>query len=104
LPGILTAIGAIVFKMANNSVATKLTNLGNSIKSFASGTDPNETKKDVWKVSKSMVLDASYYGAAKANSIDQEASIQEALLDNAKNMTEEQRKIYALRLDSVKAL
>jgi hypothetical protein len=44
--------------------------MANSLKAINSGSNPNDTKKDVWKISKTLTLDDSNYGGVKADSID----------------------------------
>lgn len=107
LKGVLLMIGTIITQIYQTEIADSLANFGNSIMSLTKkGKDAVEGRRtEVNKLlSKEAFDDGTMQGSAKGAAYEAQGRAQQAMLDNAKNMTEEQRQIAQLLLDQNKAL
>lgn len=107
LKGLLATISTIVFKLMGDQIASKLRNVGDSLSMLtASGREKvNNKKKEVLNAAMGVsVDDGSNFGAIRGDNMKQEITLQNILLENEEKMSEEEKKIYSLRLDSIRAM
>lgn len=92
LKGVLLMIGTIITQIYRTEIADSLANFGNSIMSLTKkGKDAVEGRRtEVNKLlSKEAFDDGTMQGSAKGAAYEAQGRAQQAMLDNAKNMTEE---------------
>lgn len=107
LKGLLATISTIVFKLMGDQIASKLRNVGDSLSMLtASGREKvNSKKKEVLNAAMGVsVDDGTNFGAVRGDNMKQEITLQNILLENEEKMSEEEKKIYSLRLDSIRAM
>lgn len=111
LPGILSVISTLVFKLFSPQIASGLTNAVNNLKSLtpAGQAQVAEQKNLAWEqaqqAAKSLAQSGqSNYGQQLSQNMQQEASIQQTLIANAEKMSDLERQTYQLRLDGLRAL
>lgn len=107
LKGLLATISTIVFKLMGNQIASKLRDVGDSLSMLtASGREKvNNKKKEALNAAMGVsVDDGTNFGAVRGDNMKQEITLQNILLENEEKMSEEEKKIYSLRLDSIRAM
>ncbi len=107
LKGLLATISTIVFKLMGDQIASKLRNVGDSLSMLtASGREKvNSKKKEVLNAAMGVsVDDGTNFGAVRGDNMKQEITLQNILLENEEKMSEEEKKIYSLRLDSIRVM
>lgn len=107
LKGLLATISTIVFKLMGDQIASKLRNVGDSLSMLTtSGREKvNNKKKEVLNAAMGVsVDDGTNFGAVRGDNMKQEITLQNILLENEEKMSEEEKKIYSLRLDSIRAM
>lgn len=107
LKGLLATISTIVFKLMGNQIASKLRDVGDSLSMLtASGREKvNNKKKETLNAAMEVsVDDGTNFGAVRGDNMKQEITLQNILLENEEKMSEEEKKIYSLRLDSIRAM
>lgn len=107
LKGLLATISTLVFKLMGNQIANKLRDVGDSLSMItASGREKvNNKKKEALNAAMGVsVDDGTNFGAVRGDNMKQEITLQNTLLENEEKMSEEEKKIYSLRLDSIRAM
>lgn len=107
LKGLLATISTIVFKLMGNQITSKLRDVGDSLSMLtASGREKvNNKKKEALNAAMGVsVDDGTNFGAVRGDNMKQEITLQNILLENEEKMSEEEKKIYSLRLDSIRAM
>nr|DAP55721.1 MAG TPA: hypothetical protein [Caudoviricetes sp.] len=90
-----------------DQIASKLRNVGDSLSMLTtSGREKvNNKKKEVLNAAMGVsVDDGTNFGAVRGDNMKQEITLQNILLENEEKMSEEEKKIYSLRLDSIRAM
>lgn len=103
--GVLLTIGTIATSVLQNQIAQGIRDFGYSLKmKTAEGKDELEARKnEAWSLAGESSFDtATASGAAQSAQIEQTAEVQRALLENAERMTEQEQKVYQLRIDGLR--
>ena len=107
LKGVLAVISTLVFKLMGNQIANKLRDAGDSLSLLtASGREKvNNRKKEALNAAMGVTVDdGTNFGALRGDNMKQEITLQNTLLENEGKISDEEKKIYSLRLDSIRAM
>ncbi len=105
LRGIILGLGAVLSRVFNASLTKTISNMALSISSLGKGKQQAiDNKNRAWNAAvETLQNDGSTYGQQRAENIKEEARLQKQLIDNASTMSEEERKIYQIRLDIIRS-
>lgn len=111
LPGLLSTIGAIVFKIFGPQITNGLITMTTALKSLTpSGQAQIQAQKDMaWNEAQVAASNLakngqSNYAQQLSTSMQQEAVIQRTLIDNAEKMSDLEKESYQIQLDGLRTM
>ena len=109
LRGLLTSIGAVAFNIFNKEISNGIRNTVNGMKMLTpkGKAQVQNQKAEALNAAEKMIQSnkgSSQEAQAQSAAMQRELTIQKTLLANEKNLTDEQKKAYQIRLDSLRAL
>lgn len=105
LRGVLLGLSAILTRVFSNQMTSSISNMAFGLSQLTSNGRQQalSMKNQAWNLAASSVKDdGTKYGAARYQNIQDEARLQQQLIDGASLMSEEERKIYQNRLDIIR--
>lgn len=109
LRGLLTSIGAVAFNIFNKEISNGIRNTVNGMKMLTpkGKAEVQNQKVEALNAAEKMIQSnkgSSLEAQAQNAAMQRELTIQKTLLANEKNLTDEQKKAFQIRLDSLRAL